>query len=458
MKALFVCDDKEDWALLNNLFKAHFSKVELVCALKGSAAMDYLSYEGPFGIILIDTALKEDHPSELACKMVEISGERPIIFMGEHSLIKTRVDEKILLENEMFDLLVKPYDIETFKEVINSGLEWAREEEFEQSVEEFDRTELLPMKLRNFYLFDKIPYDTYLELTQTKFIKVISADKPYTQSMLQSYSKRSIRFLYLKKNEYLRFLEDSMIKIKKELSLHNQPIKKVLATQVRAALVIHQYIRTVGVSENIIELSQMVIDKTGEVFHQTRGIKKVLANFPRLRQDFAEHSILTMYFTESICEGLGWTSELTRKKLGLAALLQDSTLSNEDFLKIDNLESPTLQMFTEEEKIEFAEHPKKSAELALYFSRFPETDFIILQHHELPNGEGFPQRLNANKLTILSCVFALASQFVGKLVTSDDKSPSLLSEVFSYFKANYNTGNFKDPLAALEKMLKKIEH
>lgn len=452
-----MCDNKEDWGLLNNLFKTHFSKVELVCALKGASALDYLSYEGPFGIVLIDTSLQDDQPSELATQVIEISGERPIIFLGEKERIKMTVDEQLLIDNPMFDLLEKPYDLETFKEVVNSGLEWAKEEEFEQSVEEFDRSELLPMKLRNFYMFNKIPYDTYLELTQTKFIKVISADKTYTQSTLQGYAKRSIKFLYLKKNEYLRFLEDSIVKIKNDLNNPNLNVRKTLATQVRAALVIHQYIRTVGVSANVIELCQLVIDKTGDIFHQCRGIKTVLENFPRIQQDFAEHSILTMYFTESICEGLGWGSAITRKKLGLAALLQDATLSNEDFLKIDSLDSPHLQMFSEEEKEEFAQHPQKAAELALYFSHFPETDFIILQHHELPNGEGFPHRLNANKLTVLSCVFALASQFVSRLVTSEQKSSTLLAEVYNYFKANYNMGNFKDPLMALERMLRKIE-
>lgn len=456
MKALFVCDNKEDWGLLSNLFKAHFSNVELVCALNGEKAMEYLSYEGPFGIILMDVSLRSDSPNQLTQDILDFGGEKPIIFVGEKMMLNDRI-EPALLENEINDFILKPYDIENFQEVVKQGLEWAESEEFEQSVEEFDRSELLPMKLRNFYLFKKIPYDVYLELTQTKFIRVISAEKPYTQSLLQYYSKRNIKFFYLKKNEYLRFLEDSIELLKVELSKSGRSLSQVLTTQIKAGLIIHQYLRTVGVSDSVIELVHAVIEKTEESFNHAGGIKTILSHFPRLKQDFAEHSILTMYFCESICEGLGWGSGITRKKLGLASLLQDCALSNEDLLKIQNLQDPQLEMFSENDKEEFEKHPQKAAEMALYFSRFPETDFIILQHHELPNGEGFPHGLSANKLTILSCVFALASQFVAKLVSSEKKDGSVFTETFHQFKTSHNTGNFKEPVAALEKMLKKNE-
>lgn len=456
MKALFICDNKEDWGLLSNLFKAHFTKVDLVCALGGGSAMEYLSYEGPFGIILMDVSLRSDSPTELAQKILDFSGERPIIFLGDKMMINDRVKSS-LLENEINDFIIKPYDVESFKQVVKSGLEWAEAEEFEQSVEEFESTELLPMKLRNFYLFNKLPYDVYLELTQTKFIRVISAGKPYTQSTLQYYSKRNIRYLYLKKNEYLSFLEDSIELLKLEFSKSGRPLGQVLRTQIKAALIIHQYLRTVGVSDSVVELVHAVIEKTEEAFVYAGGIKTVLSSFPRLKQDFAEHSILTMYFCETICEGLGWGSGITRKKLGLASLLQDFALSNEELLKIHNLTDPQLEVFNENDKEEFENHPKKAAEMANYFSRFPDTDFIILQHHELPNGEGFPHRLNANKLTVLSCVFALSSQFVARLVSNQKKDGNALAEIYYQFKATHSTGNFKGPLVTLEKMLKRDE-
>ena len=39
MKALFICDNKEEWTNLSQLFMGNFPKVELVCALNGHDAI-----------------------------------------------------------------------------------------------------------------------------------------------------------------------------------------------------------------------------------------------------------------------------------------------------------------------------------------------------------------------------------------------------------------------------------
>ncbi|EQC49768.1 hypothetical protein, partial [Bacteriovorax sp. DB6_IX] len=98
------------------------------------------------------------------------------------------VAEELYLKSEINDIVIRPIEIPKFKEAIKKAIDWASHEEFEQSIEEIDREELLPMKLRNFYLFDSLPYDVYLELTQTKFIKIISANKRYSHSDINAYA------------------------------------------------------------------------------------------------------------------------------------------------------------------------------------------------------------------------------------------------------------------------------
>ena len=454
MKALYICDNKEEWGLLSNLFKAHFSKIELICALKTNQALDYLTYEGPFGIIIIDASLKQVNPSDFGEQILEVAGERPLIFVGDKVTIRDRIRDELYLGHDLNAVIYKPYDIDHFREIIQTSLNWAREEEFEQSVEEFERSEMLPMKLRNFYLFEKIDYDVYVELTQTKYAKVIAAKKPYTHNTIQNYAKKNIKYLYLKKNEYLRFLEESIEDIMNGLEQTQNP-KKIISLQIKSIVIIHQYIRSVGVSDSLIELVQNVIDKTTQNYQSVRTFKNILAHFPRINLDLAEHSVLSLYLCESVCESLSWNSDITKKKLGLASILQDTGLTNEDLLKINRLDDPHLQMFSEEDREEFKNHPAVAAGYSQYFTRFPEVDYLISQHHEMPNGEGFPNKLNANKLTVLSCTFILCSHYLARLVCSKVKSENLLQEVYYQFKLMYNTGNFKEPLVALEKTLRK---
>ena len=453
MKALYICDEKEEWNHIRNLFASHFPKVELICVTDGSDAIEYLSYEGPFGLILVEAAMKSDDPSELTRKVISLAGERPIIFVGAQAFITDRIDEEFYIKSDTNDLLIRPIEIESFKDTVNKAIGWAEEEEFEKSIEDIDREELLPMKLRNFYLFESLPYDVYLELTQTKFIKIISANKRYSHSDINAYAKKNVKVLYLQKNEYLKFLEDG---IEKLLMIFDGQVKlstkKIIANQIRSVLIIHQYVQTVGVSQNLIKLCDRVIAVTREVTLEHKKFKNILPFFPKAHADLAEQAVMTLYLSETILTALGWASETSRKKLGLASLLYDSMLTNDDLSKIRSLEDPQLQMFTVSEQEEFKNHPLKAAEMAQYFQGYPDTDFIIAQQHERPKGDGFPSKLTNNKLTAHSCAFILSNNFVTRLVT-DNKNQGALLNIFREIKSVYNQGNFKDPLSALQRSI-----
>ncbi len=453
MKALYVCDDKEEWNFIRNLFASHFPKVELVCVIDGADAMEYISYEGPFAVILIEAALKEENPSKITKNLLSVAGERPVIFIGEKVHVNDRIDADLYETSEMNHIILKPIEIPTFKEKVKKAIEWAKNEEFEKSIEEIEKEELLPMKLRNFYLFDSVPYDVFLELTSTKYIKIISANKRYVHSEINAYAKKNIKYLYLRKNEYLKFLEDG---IEKLLTIFdsNQRLgaKKTISNQIRSILIIHQYVQTVGVSDSLTKLCDAVISSTRDVILEHKKFKNILQFFPTAHADLAEQAIMTLYLSESILTALGWASETSRKKLGLASLLYDSMLKNDDLSKITSLEDPSLPMFTETEQIEFRDHPLKAAEIARQFSAYPDADFIVAQHHERPKGDGFPSKLSTNRLTAHSCTFILANNFITKLCNSGKEQGALLN-IFREVKIVYNQGNFKEPILALQRTI-----
>jgi hypothetical protein len=453
MKALFICDNKEEWTNLSQIFSANFPKVELICSINGADALDHLSYEGPFAIVMIEASIRDDDPTELGKQVIETVGERPIIFMGASVHIKDRVDNDLYNNHPINGIIETPYELQTFKDVIQASLDWATKEEFEESIEEMDRDDLLPMRIRNFYMFKIVPYDVYLELTSTKFIKIIKKNSPYTHSKIQTYAKKNIKNLFLGKNDFIKMLEDGIEKITKALLQKNLPTQKYIGNQIRGTLIIQQYIRAIGVSEDIQALCSLIIDTTDKVVRRSQSLNKLLSEIPFKNGDFAEQAILTSYLSESILHNLGWKSDLSRKKLGLASILQDATLGNEDLIKITSANDPNLQMFTKDEQDEYLTHPIRAAELARQFQGYSEVDFVIAQHHEKPDGTGFPFGVTINKLSAHSCAFILATAFVARYALSNKKD-SDKKEILEELKIEYNVGNFKEPFEALVKAIK----
>lgn len=452
LKALFVCNDKEEWNLLHKIFGSHFSKIELMCVLAGEDALEYLSYEGPFGLVLIDAAIKDEDPMQLAESVIDSSGERPIIFIGDEHVLKNRIRGDAYLESEIMDIFQKPYDIIRFKECIEKSLQWAKKEEFEQSIVEIERDEFLPLKLRNLYMFNKLPFDCYIELTRTKFIKAFAKDRPYTQSAIQDLARRNIKQVFLKKDEHLQFLENSMKRVMENLG-RDLPPKKIIENQIVGSLVLQQFVKEVGIGEGIVELADKIILSVEENYNHQKEFLQFILEFPLIHGDSSERSILIFYVCEAICRGLGWRSDLSRKKLGLASLIHDSHLENEEMIRMQTLDHPDMDQYLPEEQENYKNHARKAAQVANQFSGYSDIEFIIEQHHELPDGSGFPAKLNLSRLTTVSCVFIIAHNFVNQLAAYGPSRASIF-KTLNDLKGPYNLGNFKEPLQVLIKTFK----
>ena len=80
---------------------------------------------------------------------------------------------------------------------------------------------------------------------------------------------------------------------------------------------------------------------------------------------------------------------------------------------------------------------------------FSDVDKIISQHHEQPDGTGFPGSLNARDVAPLSCMFIIAEEFVHRTFGAP-LSKDMLLGIVEEFSEKYDKGNFKRPLAAFK--------
>lgn len=453
MKVLFISDKPQECDDLNRIFLGNFPKIELVCFNKGQEALEQIPHTSGLQFTIIDLAHKSDSIITLFHQISDCAKNRPILFMGPKNLINVLVPEDIYSKNFANEVIERPIDIRKFKHAIKTALDWTEEQVFCENTLELDLENFVPMKISNFYRFNKIPFDAYLELGRPKFVRIIQKNEVYSQALIIKYAKSNIKFLYLEKNERLQFLEQSIQQATANFSSKNIPTQNIFEEQIRACSLIHEYILSVGASQSVIDLTGLIIVSIFENFKRFNNLKQILKSFPFLENDSAAKSILIGYVCEAILQKLAWHSDLTRGKLALASILHDITIRNEGLLSITSKDDPNLQDLSEDERKGFLEHPLKAADLAKSYSNFPETSFIIAQHHELPSGKGFPNKLSSHQLTSLSCIFILSTHFVGRLYHGEVNKKTCYS-ILKDFLENFNDGNFKMPMRVLVTIFK----
>jgi hypothetical protein len=455
MKVLFVGNNPEEDKNIVRLMSNNFPKIQLIQLLNSEDLIDMLMSDGPFSFIIISLDSKKISAEEVYNQIIETIGVRPFVFIGTSNAVKAQLTNAMIQVQQTNALVTMPIIPDELKKAINLAIEWVKKEEFEESVLEFSRDDLHPMRLRNFYLFEQLPYDVYIELTATKFGKVISKDKNYTHQLIQNYSRKNIKYLYLRKDDHLKFLDTAIKNLLKIYETKLSDKRKYRILHLKTAFFIHQFLKTASVSDDLNKLTHHLIESLSAHVRSYEDFSEILDAINESGNiTFAEQSICTAYVCEKIILNMGWTADMTRGKLILASLLQDIALSNDDLIKIRSLNDPNLKMFSETEQEEFKNHPQMAANLSTFFNGFSDVDFILREQHEHPTGDGFPKGLNSSGLTTISCIFILASNFVSRMAVAT-KSPTQYRDIINNMKRVYNTGNFKDPLKALERAIRK---
>jgi HD-GYP domain-containing protein (c-di-GMP phosphodiesterase class II) len=205
----------------------------------------------------------------------------------------------------------------------------------------------------------------------------------------------------------------------------------------------------IGLSQQSMDMAQTAFESSIDVFSKSKNIFELL-NKTLSRKDYVvEHSIMASYFCYFIAKQMDWNNPKTMAKFNFAAIFHDSDLTDEKIAKIFDIQGIEFNNLSAYEKKMFLEHPVKASSVVRSLPNAPDNiDIIIMQHHEMPDGTGFPRKLDATSIAPMSCVFILAHYMTHYFYINGFTEDSL-GKCLDHLSKNYDKGNFKKPLQGL---------
>ena len=454
LKILFLSEELEEHSALESILKEQFSNVKFVGFKSRIQLLKHLAFDNSFRLMIIECKSQEYDPVGVSREIMKLSGTCCFLFVGEREVLSKVIMGKVDLGKWNLNVYEKPFSqTELFESIQNILVE--NQENDSNSIVKVNPKNYFPIGIKNFYLFSMVPHDAFIELSRDRFIKAISKNEAYPQHIIKKLAARNIKNLLVEKTSHIRFLEESMkgagmAMFRRDLS----PIK-IFQIQISSVVIIHQYMKNIGVSKTVITLVEKIIDATKENITLFENFNDLLHVFPFEQKDIAEKSVLVLYVCEMMIKSLKWSSEITRKQLGLASIIHDCFIQHEELINVGCINNARYKKLPVAMREEFQEHPKKAAMLAEQFFGFSNVEFIIEEHHELPNGKGFPTKKKINKISGISCAFIVAINFVNELSTHGISEKNI-NQTMDYFGKNYNVGFCKQILKTFENCLKSF--
>ncbi len=296
--------------------------------------------------------------------------------------------------------------------------------------------------------------DVYILLGENHYVKLFHEGDSFDPEDLEKYTqKKGIQYLYIPLPQTKEFIQ----KYQQDLLAHSgQMTLEDLAEKNESFLETVQALnQAIGFTKEVQGLVKTQLKTSVDVMGKSPNLSQVLAQLEAYRGKYiSSHSTLTAYFACAIATHLEWGSETTFHKLTLASMLHDIALDNHDLAAVESMGEIEKGNFTKEEKKLYASHMMKAAEMARKMSDVPsDVDAIIAQHHERPDGKGFPRGLTASYISPLSSVFIVAHE-LGKRALKVPPGQLDIKAFMEETRTRFNTTQFKKIIGALEELTK----
>lgn len=310
--------------------------------------------------------------------------------------------------------------------------------------------EFIPVTLHVLSLIGKAPADIYIRMSDNKFIKCINQFEEFSVSDKDKYQQKLITELYIKRDDQETSLKEVILKAIQEIMDRRKLPLSERMSMTHSQLV--GLIKFTGITPDLIDASKKNIEQSISCIMKSPLVSdfwkgmNLLGEYPS--KLYTLHSMLSSVVTKKLL----WSSEATMYKLTLAAFLQDISLNSVALMEICDYQEflENESKFTHDEIKRYKEHPQHSSEISKAFKEIPpDIDRVLLEQHEMPDGSGFPRKLNANQLGPLTCAFILTGIFA-RHILRDGNNFDVVNFANDMEKRGYSRGNFKETFGIIK--------
>jgi hypothetical protein len=338
--------------------------------------------------------------------------------------------------------VAKPIDVEDFTSLIKSYTVVVANE----------IPSHIPVDMNILLTLERKDFDLYLKLSGKNFIKIVNRGASFTPEDAKKLKTKGISKLFIPASSCFALIRE----MQESYNSREIPTNSEEVLIISHMEQIERIGNAVGWSKEIIEESEKTVRRAIEVFKKSSDLHSVLENLLRHREtDFSEHVGLLSFVICALASQMRIPSENAAIKLALAALLHDLKVEPEIY---QNAEEWNRKASTMEDRssavMNYRNHPLEGAQFIQKIDLVPpDIDRIILQHHERPDGTGFPRALSASRITYLAAVFIVCEELVHFIKRGGNLTTSL-KDFMTWGEAYFDQAHFKNIFSEMKEIIK----
>ncbi len=299
------------------------------------------------------------------------------------------------------------------------------------------------------------PFDIFIRLSIDKIIK-ISKENDEVTDLLAKYQSKGISEVYVNKAEFSIFLKQLKENFTTKFFGAGKPktVDEALELVEQGHSVVKEGFAKLGVEENVVAMAKEITKQSMELMKKVPNILEFYTQYREKCAPAFMRGMLVGYTSSAMIEHFSWQSNVVKQKAVMAAQLCDLSLSLDEYQELLMWERGEIE--TKKLEANIFNHPTVVADMLAVESGganliAPEVINIIKQHHERPDGTGFPKGFTHAKITLLAAINIVSASFI-ELMIEHNFSLEKKDRILNMIQMKYNKGNFKKAYEALHAM------
>ncbi|OIQ20796.1 MAG: hypothetical protein BM556_02300 [Bacteriovorax sp. MedPE-SWde] len=394
MKILIVDDEVEIIDILTTLIESEVS-CEVVTAETGNQAVSILESTSDIDLILSDYNMPDGNGATVFDHN-RSNGNIPFVFVSGGYLEDYEDISSFYEVNEKNAYIHKPVDFEELITTINNV--------FEGSDISENNSKYCHVSINLLLKYGCKSEDVFIKLSEEKYIKIKNAEEDSLDEIMKYQEKGNDRF-YMLRESFLPFMDSIIIN-------HNN---KLLGTPAKISHIdicgdsleiMQDSLIQLGLTSDQLLLINTTIETCIDILDSEKSLKDHIQVFLKGRGYFISHSMTAAHISYLLATKLGMGQDSIINKLLYAAILHDILLPNSEVCKIYNIGGDEYSALDSISKKLVKEHATECSKMLSNSDKVPSDVLtIIREHHELPNGEGFPRGVSESNIFGLSLIF-----------------------------------------------------
>ena len=257
-----------------------------------------------------------------------------------------------------------------------------------------------------------LKFDIYVRRTETDYTKIFRSGDSIDWDRVKVYTDKGIKVFYCTISDY-EVYGLYVERVGYELNQKQTPISQVEALEFMKEIVnytMHEFTVKLMPSERTVEAAANMISSCIESLNKDPKALIRLLTLMSHQPYLIKHSVAVSMFSVMLAKKAGIESDSNLKIIALGGLLHDVGEGQLDFDPED------VEILEPEQRRMVWRHPELGKQLLDGIKNIrSEVIQIVMQHHEQPNGHGYPNGLRGGEIYYPAKIVAVADSFASMI-------------------------------------------